>query len=187
MLRIAFLISILTISSCTSVKQVGPVYMHLPKGWEVVPMEGIDSYVGGIFINGKDRIGWDYGEHSNDLVETFPKISDQRWEKFDDSLGLPKEGIIYIPNLTSQKKDSVLRSLRKQTYKYVSIDGYKIKLVLPLKIETGMTGFYVEGIGQDSLLFELDGTDLDRKTHRQFLKAIYTMKFIDRPYSLQPY
>ncbi|TKC09686.1 hypothetical protein [Pedobacter frigoris] len=67
-----------------------------------------------------------------------------------------------------------------QTYEYLTIDNKKAKIVRPKISGKGMTGVYIESLGDsygDRDRFQLNGQNLTSANEQLLIKALKTLKF----------
>jgi hypothetical protein len=70
---------------------------------------------------------------------------------------------------------------RKQ---WITIDGYKAKLITPTHAGKGTTGIYIDSLwnaGSDTDKFQINGHNLTSKQQQQLIAAIKTLKFYQQP------
>ena len=73
---------IIILTTCTDPKpksetktmDFGAFTIETPTNWHQLILKGIDSYAGGIVIDGKDTLGFDLGMYANTLTESEPQI-----------------------------------------------------------------------------------------------------------------
>lgn len=156
----------------------GQFTIEVPKTWNKIERNGVDSYVGEISIDNNDTIYFDLGWYSNDLTDELPYIIE--------------EGNVHLVNLKKSKPghsfydyygkaDTVdLKKFLKNEYKYDTIDNKKAKIVKPKVPGNGITGVFfdslwVSGSGIDRL--QLSGYNLKELNQQKVLMAIKTIKF----------
>jgi hypothetical protein len=158
--------------------------IRVPKSWKRVDAKGIDSYLGEIHIDSNTIINFDLGWYSNNLVE-----GSEDYVIRHDSLFVLRELPISLSNQIREdyrgKPDSssiaVITVNRKQ---WITIDGYKAKLITPTHAGKGTTGIYIDSLwnaGSDTDKFQMNGQNLTLKQQQQLIAAIKTLKFYQHP------
>jgi hypothetical protein len=161
----------------TTMLEFSAFSIETPKSWKKLSAQGIDSYVEMIAIDSVDSVGFDIGPYSWDLSE-YDSI---RWG------GKLK----YISNLDSSYSPHLYDSaeiykVKKSTVLWDTINGYKAKMLVPVKSGIGYVGIYVDSLwttknsiyGKSFVTkFNLYGVNLKPENERAFLKAIRTLRF----------
>lgn len=57
--------------------------IEVPNSWTYFPIQGLDSYVGGVAIGNGDTLTFDYGYYSNQLKEVGPESLRKQNFRFD--------------------------------------------------------------------------------------------------------
>ena len=143
--------------------------IETPFGWEKIEIRGVDSYVGGIRIDSTDRVSFDYGLYSDDLEEFVQINNDGTLYWYDKMQKYPP---------TSDT--NYLKKIRRSLIKYVTIENYKAKLVIPFKPGNGTIGVYFDsliGTGPNKIKLQISGVNLNPKNELVFLQTIKTIKF----------
>ncbi len=166
--------------SCTNNKQsvnvgtklldYGYFTIEVPQEWKRVNAQGIDSYVGEIHIDSNTVINFDLGWYSNDLVE-----GSEDYIIRNDSLIVLKKSP--IPNVTKPREDyrgkpdsSNIAALTINQKRWITIDGYKTKLITPTRTGKGTTGIYIDSLwnaGNSNDKFQMNGHNLTPKQQEQ--------------------
>jgi hypothetical protein len=152
-----FLLVFLLISCSNSIKTLNfkTFTIEVPKSWNPVRENGIDSQVGRIAIDDQDTLSFDLGRYSNNLSEEYSKDYDQ-------------------PGVEKLLKNSTI---------YEIIDNKKAKIVTPKKPGLGTTGIYFDSpwsAGASADRFQLNGQNLKPINEKLLLKALRTIKFLHR-------
>jgi hypothetical protein len=170
--------------SCDRVKEekktldFGLFTIEVPRTWEKVKRQGIDSYVGQIAIDETDTLEFDLGWYSNSLKEVpnfrveqgRVHVLNEKLSK-SDSLVYDFAGTIDTVDIDKFLRDSVT---------WTTIDNRKAKLVQPKKSGRGTTGVYIDSLwaaGSDIDKFEINGQNLKPDNERLFIQAIKTLRF----------
>lgn len=158
-------VSFMLLIGCSENKQFdfGEFTIQVPKSWQQIKQQGVDSYVGLIAIDKGDTLSFDLGRYSNDLKE-----DGDIFEKHANQI-LQRDGSIKIPE-----------RLRKNKESYLMIDQKKAKIVQPKITGNGLTGVYFDSLwkkGADIDRFQLSGHNLKPENEKALLKAIKTLKF----------
>ena len=168
----------------TKLLDYGYFTIRVPQEWKRVNAKGIDSYVGEIHIDANTVINFDLGWYSNDLSEG----SEDYVVRNDSLIVLEKSP---IPGATKPREDyrgkpdsSTLATVTVNQKQYITVDGYKAKIVTPTRTGKGMTGLYVENLwnaGNSNDRFQINGQNLTAKQQKQLIEAIKTLKFYEHP------
>jgi hypothetical protein len=187
-------LTIVLLISCTGSKQsrnegtklidYGYFTIRVPQEWKRVDAKGIDSFVGEIHIDSNTVITFDLGWYANDLSEG----SEDYVVRNDSLIVLEKSP---IPGAIKPREDyrgkpdsSTLATVTVNQKQYITIDGYKAKLVTPTHTGKGMTGLYIENLwnaGSSNDRFQINGQNLTLKQQQQLITAIKTLKFFEHP------
>ena len=179
------LISIVTLFSCdksTSDKKTldfGNFEIEVPKTWEKVSQQGIDSYVGQIAIDDQDTLEFDLGWYSNDLEDEEPiyKIEDKKIFVLNKKESTPSSRVFeYAGHVDSVDFEELIPT----TIEWTTINNRKAKLVKPRNPGHGTTGVYFDSLwtsGSDVDRFQLSGQYLKPENELKVLTAIRTLKF----------
>lgn len=181
-MRIRILIALITLTfnSCNSQVKTydfGTFEITGPSNWEVIEVQGIDSYVRMVRTESGDTLHFDYGYYSNSLAEDMPIV---QLKKHINSLiyhGVDTSEIHFIDADTITRED--IARFIKQQYSYDTIDGFKAKIVTPKTIGTGVTGIYFDSLGTGgvgNIRLNFLGVDLSEKDHNELLSALRTIK-----------
>ncbi len=185
---------LLLLTSCTGRKpsatngtqllDYGYFTIRVPQEWKRVDVKGIDSFVGEIHIDTNTVITFDLGWYANDLS----KGSEDYIVRNDSLIVLEKSP---IPGAVKPREDyrgtpdsSRLASLIVNQKQYITIDGFKAKLVTPRHTGKGMTGLYIASLwnaGSNDDRFQINGQNLNAKQQQQLITAIKTLKFYQHP------
>jgi hypothetical protein len=152
-----FLLVFLSISCSNSTKTLNftTFTIEVPKSWNPVRENGIDSQVGRIAIDDLDTLSFDLGWYSNDLSEEYSRDYD-------------KPGV---------------EKLLKNSTTFEIIDSKKAKIVTPKKTGLGTTGVYFDSLwsaGASADRFQLNGKNLKPENEKLLLKALRTIKFFHK-------
>ncbi len=157
-ISLLFLVVLLSIScnnNNTKTLDFKTFTIEVPKGWNPVRENGIDSQVGRIAIDEQDTLSFDLGWYSNSLSEEYSNDYDRP--------GVEK--------------------LLKNTNTFETIDNKKAKIVTPKKLGIGTTGIYFDRLwnaGSSVDRFQLNGHNLKPKNEKLLLKALRTIKFFQK-------
>ncbi len=149
----------------------GVFTIETPQKWTKIKESGIDSYVGRIAIDSIDTLDFDLGWYSNKLEDELPIIIERGNLKFLDNKA-DTSSLIIVDNI----KDVDLNKYRKTKVVWDTIDGYRTKIVYPIKSGLGITGAYIDSLGNKNR-FNLYGTNLKSDNEKDLLKVIKTLKF----------
>jgi len=158
--------------------------METPDNWKFIQKRGIDSFGGEIAIDKKDTLYFDYGLYSSDLEESFnngyyyiinnDSIFIRDWELSKlDTINEP------VYKFIARGGKNKLQEFKKNKNYYETINGLKVKIVVPKNPRKGMTGIYFENtrIDKKGMKLNIYGYNLSLKNHKAFLKAMKTIKF----------
>jgi hypothetical protein len=162
----------------------GSFTIELPLNWKPLTVEYEDSAIGNIQIDSITFIGFDIGQYSNNLdeddFEDYYEIMDGKVYLIDKSSSRNNRKLNYFG-----KTDNVtLEKVRKSNVKWVTIDGYKTKLLTAKKPGVGLTGIYIDSLRLENgtkIKFVMSGKGLSSQQQDQFLTAIKTLKFYNKP------
>ena len=167
-LQCCCLLATIIVSSCSDTKTLNfeSFSIEVPKTWEPVQAEGIDSYVGQIAIDEQDTLSFDLGWYSNELrdeVYLFEKYAEEIVQS-DNSLSVPEH-------------------LKRNRNIFTKIDSRTAKIVEPKQAGNGITGVYFDSlwaVGNNNLRFQLSGHDLKPENQKAVLEAVKTLKFVKK-------
>lgn len=148
--------------------------IETPKSWTKVKAHGIDSYVGKIAIDSIDTVQFDLGSWSNNLHEMEPQIIDRSLIKNAEL----KDTSDYI--IVEHRMEVDPDKYKKNNIGWDTIDGYRAKIVFPIKSGIGTTGIYIDSLWESFIgneRFNLYGTNLKSENEKLLLEAIKTLKF----------
>jgi len=184
---------LIVLASCTGNKQSNDgtklldykyFTIRVPKSWKRVNARGIDSFVGELHIDTGTVISFDLGWYSNDLAEG----SEDYIIRSDSLIVLKKSP---IPNATKpieyykgKPDSSIIAALTINRKQWITVDGYKAKLITPTHIGKGTTGIYIDSLwnaGNSNDRFQINGHNLNAKQQQQLIAAIKTLKFYQHP------
>src|SRR5690349_18548896 len=100
----------------------GAFTIEVPKSWERLRVQGIDSYVGSIIINSEDTISFDLGPYSNTLTERDPFVWERSSLKYHK--GMDTSQIILVDNIRWEKD---MDRYKTQSLVWDTIDGREVK------------------------------------------------------------
>lgn len=149
-----------------------------PETWEVVDVQGIDSYVKMLTTESGDTLHFDYGYYSNSLTEHYPMVQSRKYIDWFIENDIDTSGFYFIDSDTVKQEDYA-KFLKQQTV-YELIDGFEAKIITPKTIGVGITGVYFDSLGTGgigNIRLNFLGQDLKRREHVQLLKALKTIKF----------
>jgi hypothetical protein len=153
----------------------GAFTIEVPKSWEQLRVQGIDSYVGSIIINSEDTISFDMGPYSNTLTEREPIVFERSSLKYHK--GMDTSQVILVDDIRWEKD---MDRYRTQSLVWDTIDGREVKIVYPRKAGKGTTGVYIYNLWQEMHFkhhFNLYGENLKPINQKSFLEAIKTLRF----------
>lgn len=176
LILIVFFLSIVV--SCKTEKSktlnFGIFNITVPDNWKKIEIKGVDSYVGGIVLNEKDTLFFDYGSSTaliNDaiVVEDIKNLAKMKQEGFSvESLTFSK-----TPNL-----DQNQGIFHKEYYMYDTISGYTPKIKVPKRIGDGVTAICFDSLNTKKERLYLYAKNLDTIKQFELLKAFKTIKII---------
>lgn len=159
--------------------------MRVPKEWKALEAESEDSYVGNIAIDSNTFVNFDLGWYSNQLDEGSEDYSVRH-----DSLIVKRElpvkvnGKNYTYDYRGKPDSSIIAPLTINRKQWITIDGYKAKLVTPVRTGNGTTGVYIDSLwkaGDSNDRFQINGQNLTLKQQQQLIAAMKTLKFYQHP------
>lgn len=143
-----------------------------PASWKVVKVEGIDSYVRMLRTESGDTLHFDYGYYSNSLNEDIPMVQSRKYITSFIENGIDTLGMFFFDADTLRQED--YSQFLKQNTEFITIDGFKAKIVTPKIIGTGITGVYFDSLGTGgagNIRLNFLGNDLNRKGSRGTIKS----------------
>lgn len=162
----------------------GSFTIELPVNWKPLTVEYEDSAVGNIQIDNTSFISFDLGQYSNNLneddFEDYYELMDGKVYLIDKSSSRNNRKLNYF----GKADNATLEKVRKSNVKWVAIDGYKTKVLIAKKTGVGLTGIYIDSLGLENgtkVKFVMSGKDLSLQQQGQFLTAIKTLKFFNKP------
>lgn len=158
--------------------------IRVPKQWEVLDSGREDSFVGNISIDRNTVINFDLGWYSNDLSEG----SEDYIIRNDSLIVLRKSPIPHavrpIVDYRGKPDSNSIAALTINKKRWITIDGYKAKLITPTHIGKGTTGIYIDNLwnaGGDTDKFQINGQNLTLTQQQQLIAAFKTLKFYQHP------
>ncbi|WP_374175207.1 hypothetical protein [Flavobacterium tructae] len=152
----------------------GVFSISVPNNWEKVNIKGIDSYVGGIVMNKKDTLFFDYG-NSTALINDAIVIEDIK------NFTKMKEEGFSIENLTFSKTPDLDQNqgiFHKEYYMYDTISGFIPKIKVPKRIGNGVTAICFDSLNTKKERLYIYAKNLDTIKQFELLKAFKTIKII---------
>lgn len=156
---------------------LGPFSIDLPTNWQVVEVQGIDSYVREIVTGDGDTIYFDYGYYSNSLEEESVRIYPSNMIPWFLEREIDTTGMVFLDKEKITETDR--EKFRKQIELHDTIGGFTAKIVEPRIPGSGMTGIYFDSLGEGSIgkiMLQVSGVDLAPVNNDLFLKSIRTIK-----------
>ncbi|QEL02981.1 MULTISPECIES: hypothetical protein [Olivibacter] len=180
-LQCCCLLATIIVSSCSDTKTLNfeSFSIEVPKTWEPVQAEGIDSYVGQIAIDKQDTLSFDLGFYSNSLEESIVLIPKSSTRYFDKRL--LKEPYIHIVAEVDTSKNP--DEFYVNNYSQFEVNGRTAKIVEPKQAGNGITGVYFDSlwaVGNNNVRFQLSGHDLKPENQKAVLEAVKTLKFVKK-------
>jgi hypothetical protein len=178
---IQILLLLITLSCGSSKKKTfdfGAFEITGPKNWNVVKVQGIDSYVRMVITKSNDTLHFDYGYYSNPLEEKGIFVHSSNSIPWFIENDIDTTGFHFIEKDTITSEDRLV--FLKQETTFELIDGFKAKIVSPKNTGEGLTGVYFDSLGSGPIgNFKLNfvGYNLDIETEEELLIAIRTMQF----------
>jgi hypothetical protein len=148
----------------TKTMDFGAFTIKTPLSWHQLKQQGIDSYAGGIVIDGKDTLSFDLGMYSNTLTELEPQIVER---SLLPNLHQPVDTSELI--IVEKRRGADPDKYKKQNISWDTIDGHTAKIVYPIKSGLGITGVYIDSLwdsGSGIVRFNLYGQNLDPETEK---------------------
>lgn len=148
----------------------------IPKYWEKIRLEGIDSNVGGFVTENNDTIIFDYGSYSNPLEEDII-IFERKFvrEIIKENPETDTLHMTIVSDISKVNQEDF--KINKEHFEKIS--GYQAKIVSPKHSGKGITGIHFDSLGNSSLgkiKFTLYTQNLNIKNEKELLKAIRTIK-----------
>lgn len=148
----------------------------VPSNWQKIDIEGIDNYVGGIELNDKDTVFFDYGNNTaliDDaiMVEDIKKYSKMKQEGF------------YVENFIFSKTPNLDQNqgiFHKEYYIYDTINGFIPKVKIPKKIGNGLTAICFDSVNVKRERLYMYAKNLDTLEQFQLLKAFKTIRIVNK-------
>ncbi len=147
----------------------------VPNNWKKVDLKGVDSYTGGIKLNNKDTLFFDYGNNTaviNDVI----LVNDVKQFSIMKKEGFTVENFIFSKTPKIDENQGVFH---KEYYMYDTINGYIPKLKIPKEIGNGLTAICFDSINIKKERLYLYAKDLDTLEQFQLLKAFKTIRIIN--------
>lgn len=153
--------------------------IEVPKSWKKLDnLRGVDSYVGGFVTEDGDSIIFDLGPYSNALHDEGPSIMEKSmWESVKNYPSqIDSTQFVIVEDTAWVDYDFY----RKRNLRWDTIDGRLSKIVFPVRPGDGITGIYIDSLGNEfrgKIRFNLSGFNLKPKNGEILLEAIRTIKF----------
>lgn len=146
----------------------------VPDNWKKIDVKGIDSYVGGIKLNDKDTVFFDYGS-STALIDDVIMIEDIKKYSI-----MKREGF-YVENFKFSKTPNLDQNqgiFHREYYIYDTINGFIPKIKIPKKIGNGLTAICFDSLNVKRERLYMYAKNLDTLEQFQLVKAFKTIKII---------
>ena len=144
--------------------------------WEIKKENGIDSYVGKIFLGANAEARFDYGYYSNNLgliPKTYEQIS---LKELYIKNGIDTSNFIFVDD--PRKFD--YNRLPQHNILYEKISGYYAKIIYPVRPGKGITGIYFDSLDYNDTLGKMKlsiyAENLNLSNQEEFLKAFRTIR-----------
>ena len=146
--------------------------ISVPNNWEQISLKGIDSYIGGIKLNNKDTLFFDYGA-STSLINDVVIIEDKKMYQKMKKEGFDVENYIFSKTHNLDQNQGVFH---KEYYMYDTISGYIPKIKIPKIIGNGLTAVCFDSLNIKKERLYMYAKNLDTVEQFQLLKAFKTIK-----------
>jgi hypothetical protein len=149
--------------------------IDIPKNWDTLNHQGIDSYACFIITNTHDTIAVSYGQYEGgfeDVPFLHPYSLKQRFDSLKESY--PK-GIVFSKNYMLDLNQATYLN---EYYYYDTIDGYKVKMMLPKKIGRGKFGVYFDSLNSSRFKLKIVGNKVDSINHLSFYRTLTSIKIL---------
>lgn len=176
------LLSVVGIASCNKSQQVdleiGTIRLTIPAEWEVSRSTGIDSYVSHLITAANDTFHLEYGKKGivDNLYYSGPAVFPLRERHLmRDSTGtLPSSGDLQFSD--TPEEDIQQNTFDRNYYRYDTLSGIIVKLIMPKTIGNGITGMYVPTLS-DGSAFSMYVKNASPATHEQAIAVFKTIRY----------
>ncbi|MBW3518909.1 hypothetical protein [Flavobacterium sp. NKUCC04_CG] len=176
--KVLFCISVLLlVTSCELKKDFMNIDFQyytacVPKSWNEIYIEGIDSQVNALLTKNGDTVYFDFGKYSQNFDETIKVFSKEQIKKYD-SLGMSLEGLYssHTPEI-----DQMQGVFLECYYYYDTINGNIAKIKIPKRTNKGgEIGACFQAIGENSLT--IVAKDLTIEEQFDLIKVFESIRF----------
>jgi hypothetical protein len=177
-LKITLFVNIFLIFSCNEKSKKSVDFagfnISIPKNWQKIELQGVDSKVSGIITDKRDTLFIDFGQNSNSFNE-IPEIRSLERKKEYDSVGFryPKSMIFSEQPELDQAQAIYL----KEYFYYDTIDGKKAKVGIPKAINDGRCLIYISQVDNKGNKLSIYTQNVDEATQKEILISFKSIKF----------
>lgn len=173
---ICFIITV-TFISCNNKKNkkidMSIYTIDLPKDWNKIDIQGIDSDVTAILTPSGDTIISDYGKYSQKFDETNKVFSKEQIQKYKE-MKIDTNDLFWS---TTPEIDQAQGTFLNEYYMYENIDNYNVKFRISKKNDIGITGISVDNLFKTENRLTIYSKNLNKSEKDILLKSFYTIKF----------
>lgn len=145
--------------------------IEVPKTWEKLNIQGMDSYVGGIKTKNGDSVYFDYGKDTYKMDNVL-KVNNIKEFKELDSIGFDVEELIFSkhPNI-----DQNQGTFHDEYYFYDTVDNYNVKFSIPKKPGMGITAVLFDNLPNNNTLY-IYARNINKVEQDKLIEAYNTIK-----------